>query len=80
MTSRGVRRSRTELTIARRLARHRRHDQAADNPHRYHKNDPMGMCGSRHCSTCAVLRKLKAEKKKRERVTGRKQEKDANAH
>jgi hypothetical protein len=73
-TTRAIRRFRTELTVARRLSRHRRYDQAAENPHRYHKNDPLGMCGNRHCSVCAVRRTIKRAEKKAERSQGRAQE------
>ncbi len=75
--ARADRRHQTELVIERRAVVHRRHRQAAPELHRYHKNDPMGRCGNRHCSICSMERAWKHLERKRERVDGHRAEREA---
>ncbi len=74
--NRAARRHRTELVIARRAFVHRRYRQDVPDTHRYHKDDPMGHCGNR-CSVCMAQIGWKLLCKKRERVEGHRQEREA---
>ncbi len=74
--SRADRRHRTELVVERRAAVQRRHRQDVPDQHRYHKNDPMGRCGNRHCSVCSIHAIQKHLDKKRERVEGHQYERE----